>query len=86
MAQLGFVYERYASDALKKYDIVPATFTPAGAGAEFQGVEAGAEARVKAGAFIGTLQAAYTDFHYLRIYLLQTGPFLQKANLRGFHM
>lgn len=34
MAQLGFVYERYASDALKKYDIVPATFTPAGAGAD----------------------------------------------------
>lgn len=34
MAQQGYQYEKNAADALKKYDIVPATFEPAGAGNE----------------------------------------------------
>ena len=31
-AQQGFAYEKYAADALKKFNVVPKNFTPAGAG------------------------------------------------------
>jgi hypothetical protein len=64
-AQQGFIYERNTSDLLKKYKIVPANFTPAGAGSDqpdlmlqYKNVKSGCELKITA-ASAGSLVIKY---------------------------
>ena len=66
-AQQGFAYEKYAADALKKFNVVPKNFTPAGAGSSIpdlmiqkDGVKAGCELKITA-ASAGSLVMKYAN-------------------------
>ena len=65
--QQGFVYEKNAADTLKKFNVVPNNFTPAGAGSDIpdlmiqkNGVKAGCELKITA-ASAGSLVMKYAN-------------------------
>ena len=65
--QQGFVYEKNAANVLKKFDVVPNNFTPAGAGSDIpdlmiqkNGKKAGCELKITA-ASAGSLVMKYAD-------------------------
>ena len=65
--QQGFVYEKNAADTIKKFNVVPNNFTPAGAGSDIpdlriqkNGVKAGGELKITA-ASAGSLVMKYAN-------------------------
>jgi hypothetical protein len=67
MAQQGFQYEKNAAEILKKFDVVPQNFTPAGAGSDIpdlmiqkNGKKAGCELKITA-ASAGSLVMKYDN-------------------------